>query len=89
MDYIRWSKSQSGHDGNTRHCLYGLDADLVGLYFVQHLYGDIYMSTIVYIAMVYLHFRGDGAIDSEFVVQESNGRVRFLHTQQRKFFSDI
>lgn len=36
MEHLRWAKSVPSYEPNQKHCLYGLDADLIMLALVTH-----------------------------------------------------
>ena len=50
MDFIRYLKSRPDHDPYTKHCLYGLDADLIMLGSVTHeFYFTILREEVIYV----------------------------------------
>ena len=59
MDFIRYEKAQPGYDPNTRHCLYGLDADLVRVYqdVHRHMYCTYDIDVCVVYSLVYTYIR--------------------------------
>lgn len=36
MEHLRWARREADYTPNQRHCLYGLDADLIMLALVSH-----------------------------------------------------
>ncbi len=49
MEYIRYKKAQPDYDSNTRHCLYGLDADLVRCHYSTYMYVVLEFILFIYV----------------------------------------
>lgn len=54
MEFIRYQKSQPDYNVDTRHCLYGLDADLMMLGLCSHEpYFSLLREEVVYIVSIF------------------------------------